>query len=44
MKLGPVIKLNQRNKIMSKKIDDYVMSVNCQVIVISSIYVQFEAI
>ena len=44
MKFGPVIKLNKRNKIMSKKFDDYVMSVNCHVNVISSIYVQFGVI
>ena len=44
MKLGPVIKLDKRNKITSKKIDDDVMSENCDVIVIFPIYGQFGAI
>ena len=34
MKLGPVTKLDKRNKITSKKFDDEVMSANCDVIVI----------
>ena len=34
MKLGPVIKLNKRNKTTSKKIDDDVTLENCEVIVI----------
>ena len=29
MKLGPVTKLDKRNKITSKKFDDEVMSANC---------------
>ena len=44
MKLGPVIKLDKRNKAMSKKFDDDVMSENFDVIVIFSIYCQFGAI
>ena len=38
MKLGPVTKLDKRNKITSKKSDDDVMSTNCDIIVIFSIY------
>ena len=38
MKLGPVIKLDKRNKKPSKNFDDDVMSVNCEVIVIFLIY------
>ena len=44
MKLGPVTKLDKRNKAMSKKIDDDNMYLNCDVIVIFVIYDQFEAI
>ena len=44
MKLGPVTKLDKRNKTTSKKFDDDVMSENCDVIVIFSIYGQFGAI
>ena len=44
MKLGPVTKLDKRNKTPSKKIDDDVMSVNYDVIVILPIYNQFGAI
>ena len=33
MKLGPVNKLNKKNQATSKKIDNDVMSVNCDVIV-----------
>ena len=44
MKLGPVTKLDKRNKIVSKKFDDVVMSANCDVIVIFPIYGQFRAI
>ena len=36
MNLGPVTKLNKRNKATSKKIDDGVMSANYDVIVIFS--------
>ena len=44
MKLGPVTKLDKRNKIKSKKFDGDVMSKNCDVIAIFSIYGQFGAI
>ena len=44
MKLGPVYKLYKRNKATSKNFDDDVMSGNCGVIVIFSIYSQFGAI
>ena len=44
MKLGPVNKLDKKNKTTSKKIDDDVMSENCDVIVIFPIYGQFGAI
>ena len=40
MKLGPVTKLDKRNKITSKKSDDEVMSANFDVNVIFSIYAQ----
>ena len=43
-KLGPVTKLVKRNKATSKKFDDDVMSENCDVISIVSIYGQFGAI
>ena len=43
-KLGPVAKLNKRNKTTSKKFDDDVMSVNCDFIINFSIYGQFGAI
>ena len=38
MKLGPVTKLDKRNKTTSKSFDDDVMSANCDVIVIFPIY------
>ena len=38
MKLGPVTKLDKRNKTTSKKFDDNVMSENCDVIVIFPIF------
>ena len=41
MKLGPVAKLDKRNKTTSKKFGDDVMSVNCDVIVIFLIHGQF---
>ena len=41
MKLGPVTKLNKKNKITSTKFDNDVMPENCDVIVICSIYGQF---
>ena len=44
MKLGPVTKLDKRNKTTSKKYEDDVMSANCDVIVIFPIYGQFGAI
>ena len=44
MKLGPVTKLDKRNKATLKKIDDDVMSENCDVIAIFPIYGQFGAI
>ena len=44
MKLGPVTKLDKGNKTKSKKFDHEVMSQNCDVIVIFSIYCQFGGI
>ena len=44
MKLGPVTKLDKRNKTMSKKIDVDVMSENCEVIDIFRIFGQFGAV
>ena len=44
MKLGPVTKLDKRNKTTSKKIDVNVMSENCDVIVIRRIFGQFGAV
>ena len=44
MKLGPVTKLDKRNKTTSKKSDYDVMSPNFNVIVIFPIYGQFGAI
>ena len=44
MKLGPVTKLDKRNKITSKKFFDDVMSKNCEVIIIFAIYGQFGEI
>ena len=45
MKLGPVTKLDKRNKTTSKKFDDDIMSANFDVIVvISPINGQFGAI
>ena len=41
MKLGSVTKIDKRNKTASKKFDDDVMSVDCDVI---AIYGQFGAI
>ena len=38
MKLGPVTKLDKKNKTTSKKIDFDVMSENCDVIVIFQIF------
>ena len=44
MKLGPVTKVDKRNKTTTKKIDDGVISENCDVIAIFTIYGQFGAI
>ena len=44
MKLGSVTKLDKKNKTMSKRIDDGVMSENCDVIVIFRIFGQFGAV
>ena len=44
MKLGPVTKLDKRNKIKSKKFDGDVMSKNCEVIAIFPVYGQFGAV
>ena len=44
MKLGPVSKIDKRNTTTSKKVDDDVLSANCDVFVIFPIYGQFEAI
>ena len=44
MKLGPVTKLDKRNKTRSKKFDDGAISNNCDVIAIILIYGQFGAI
>ena len=44
MELGSVTKLDKRNKIPSKKIDDDVMSENYDAIVIFPTYGQFGAI
>ena len=43
MKLGPVTKLDKRNK-MSKKFDNDVVSTNCDVIINFPIYGQFGVI
>ena len=44
LKLGPVIKLDKRNKATSKKFDDDVMSANYDVVVFFLIYGQLGAI
>ena len=44
MKVGPVTKVDKRNKTKSQKFDDDAMSKNCDVIVIFLIYDQFGAI
>ena len=44
MKIGPVTKLDKRNKTTSKKPDDDVMSENCDVIDIFRIFGQFRAV
>ena len=42
MKLGPVTKLDKRNKTTSKKFDDDVMLENCDVIVIFQFMANLE--
>ena len=44
MKLEPVTNLDKRNKTRSKKVDDDIMSANCDVMIIFLIYGQFGAI
>ena len=44
IKLGPVTRLDRRNKTTSKKFDVDVMSENCDVIVIFRIFGQFGAV
>ena len=44
MILGPVTKLDKRNKTTAKIFDDNVMSVSCEVIVTFPIYGEFGAI
>ena len=44
MKLPPVTKIDKTNMTTSKKVNDDIMSSNCNVIVIFLIYGQFEAI
>ena len=44
MKLEPVTKLDKKNKTKSKNFDNNVMSKNCDVIAIFSIYGQSEAV
>ena len=43
MKLEPVIKVEKGNTLTSKKIDDDVMSANCDIIAFFLIYGQFAA-
>ena len=43
MKLGPVTKLDKKNKTTSKKLDNDVMSANREDIIIFPIYGQFGA-
>ena len=44
MKLGPINKLDKRNKTTSKKFGDDIKSKNCDFIVIFAIYGQFGVI
>ena len=44
MKLEPVTKLDKRNKTTSKKLEDDVMSENCDFVVIFFIFSQFGAV
>ena len=43
MKLGQVTKLDKKNKTTTEKVDDDIMSKNCDAIVIFPIYGQFGA-
>ena len=43
MKLGQVTKLDKKNKTTAEKVDDDIMSKNCDAIVIFPIYGQFGA-
>ena len=42
MKLGPVTKIDKRNKTTSKKFDDYVMLIDCDIIAIFPIMANLE--
>ena len=44
MKLGSVTKLDKKNKTMSKRFDDGVMSENCDVIITFRIFGQIGAV
>ena len=44
IKLGPVTKLDKKNKIKSKTFDNDAMSKNCNAIAVFSMYSQFGAI
>ena len=44
MKLGPIIKLDRKNTAAYKKIDNEVMSANCDAIAFFPIYGQFASI
>ena len=44
MKLEPVTKLDKRNKTTTKKLEDDVMSENCDFVVIFLIFSQFGAV
>ena len=44
MKFGPVTKIDMRNTTTSKNLEDEMMSENCDVIFIFTIYGQFGAI
>ena len=44
MKVGPVTRFHKKNKTTSKNFDNYIMSANCDVLVIFLVYGQFRAI
>ena len=44
MKLGPVTKLDKKNKTTSKNVDEGVISGNCDIIIIFWIFGQFGAV